>query len=260
VVPLLARAGPGPPGQPEFLTAGAEAAGRFLPGSRSSAPPWRSLTPGLRARSLPAIGADWPGPDRARLALLVAAALLALGLRRRPAGALAVGAAAAILIAVLPSPSSSAREVRVLEHDTASERSLEVLGGRDRVSFSVPDRGWIRCLPSAEGIWLEVLVRGQESHWAAHAPGARLFFQRESGDSLEVALRGLSLERVWVREPGEPWRVQDGWDPAGSAPFEGREGGPAPPGWLVSALPQGVRVLLGEASGPGNRTTWVRAW
>lgn len=260
MIPLLARGTPGPDGEPEFLGAGAEGHGRFLEGTRSSAPPWNSLAPGLRRRSLPTLGADRPRPGRARLALLVAAALVALGLRRRPAGSLLVGAVAAVLIAVLPSRPSTAREVRVIEHDRARERSLEVIGGRDRVSLSAPECGWIRCLPSAPGLWLEVEVRGQESRWTAHATGARLFFQRESEVSLPEELRKLHLERVWIREPGEAWCVQDGWNPAGSAPFEGREGGPAPPGWLVSAVPQGVRVLLGRGSGPENRTTWLRAW
>jgi len=66
-------------------------------------------------------------------------------------------------------------------------------------------------------------------------------------DALARASNDLGpLGAVWVREEGN-WTFRGPWD-VGTALGPPVPGGP-PPGWLVSGLPQGVELLVGEVAG-----------
>lgn len=73
-------------------------------------------------------------------------------------------------------------------------------------------------------------------------------------DALSRASNDLGpLSAVWVREEGN-WTFRGPWG-VGAALGPPVPGGP-PPGWLVSGLPQGVELLVGEVA--GNRRSFVR--
>ena len=74
------------------------------------------------------------------------------------------------------------------------------------------------------------------------------------------------LQALWVRTAQSAWQARGGWGLGAALPLEPLEAEPAPPSWLVSALPQGPRVwvaLLAPGSYAGGlsvdpRETWLQ--
>ena len=257
-LPLLAgRAGEGVL-RPSLLP-GAEADQvSFVPGSRRRPLSPGALPPRLLGRPLPGLVASDPSPGIARLALVVAAALVVLGVRRRPRMAFFCGLAAAAAIALLPASPPASPKVRILEGDRATGRVLEVRGALDSLRVPVVEPGWWSFRPSSVEARIEVTARAGETSWALEGSGARITFSRIHPARWEDAIGSLEFRRVWARRPGEDWRYREGWHPSLGNSFSGLEESLAPPGWLVSALPQGVEVFLGEAIDRSGVPTWVR--
>lgn len=233
-----------------------------------TAPPrrWRELPLGLQSRALPSLARKSQQLGPVRWFWLAAAGLLVFASRRRPARALLVGGVAAAGVFLLPAPVARDSTVVVLEGVASGEgggaetRWLEVRGARDVLDLAVGGDFWVRALPRDDDFHLGLLEVDGELRWRACAPGARAFAFREleRGPSLTRAENQLEdLDRVWLREPGAGWTSREPWAKGAALPPGLASGGPALPGWLAAALPQGVSVLIARSNSPEG-TRWVR--
>ena len=256
VVPFLSGEA-GPAALPHLDPGSGAGTARVIEGARSAPGEWDSLPWGLRRRPRPVVAPTPPAPGSARLFWVAAALLLVVGLRRRPAASLACGAAAAAGIWILPAPEAPESAVLVLETDRGSGRGLEVRGAIGTLPLPEVAPGWLRCTPPTAEAAIVGIERDGELRWSFHAPGARLHFARELPSTAETRLETLTFSRVWVRDPGGEWRFREQWEPAAGLDLEDP---PAPPGWLVSGLPQGIAVQLGEGVDRGGGTVWVRSF
>lgn len=229
--------------------------GTRLPGN------WRDLPASLRGRSLPPLEAVPVRPAPALLTGAVAGLLLVFALRRRPFLALGAGAlAAGALAAVAPPAELAPAGVTVLEGDGDSGRWLLVRSAPGRLELGAREEGWLEVRPADREVRVEADRRTGALVAALEAPGAELHLRRE-----RVAPRqpgrgspgGHDFRQTWVREPGEGWRALGPWAGEQPLPEAGPEG-PAPPGWLVAGLPQGVPALVGELRAPAGQRSWLR--
>ncbi len=228
---------------------------------------WGTLPRGLQSRSLPALERVRPGPGMARLAWLIAAALLVLALRRRPARCAGVGLIAAVGVFLLPAPIARTSLIVVQEGLTvmpegqaSSGRWLEVRGARDRLDIAPEAVFWTRLLPSTDDGYLEVLDVAGRVHWRVCAPGSRVFtFQELSAAPVLSRQRNghADFERTWIREAGAGWAQHGPWAVGEALPRASEPGAGNLPGWLAAALPQGVGVFIGVSHHAGE-TRWVR--
>lgn len=232
---------------------------RLLEGTRRDPSPWEGLPFGLRRRPAPTVAPVVATPGAARLLCVVVALLLVVGARRRPVWALACGAVAAGSIWLLPAPERESATVRVLEGDLASAVGLEVRGGIETLELPWTAPGWVRCTPQGSAVTILGEEREGVVRWSVLAPGARPYLVRRI-EAPESRLEGFAFPRFWVRDPDGGWRFRSGWAPRDGLGFEGAADAPPPPGWLCSALPQGILVQIGEGVDPRGETVWFRAF
>lgn len=221
--------------------------------------PWASLPHGLRTRALPPVGRVLPEAGPLSLAVLAAAVLLAVGLRRRPPVALLFGTGAAACLFVLPAPEAEAVAVRVLEGDARDGRWLEVRGAQGRLELPVGRLGWLRRSPPAADAHLRVHEEGGSPRWSWVAPGARVYALTETGRPVPTRVDpgAVGFRRAWTRSAAGAWSAHGPWPPGSALPAPSEAGGP-PPGWLAAGLPQGLGTLVGELDDPAGDPAWLR--
>lgn len=235
----------------------------------SSPPPsWEALPAGLRRRTLPPVHATRIGPGAPRLALIAAAAVLSLAFWRKTPAALAAGIAACALCFVLPDRPPPRVALEVLEGDGASGRWLRVRGALSTLEVEAGSAGWCESMPVSSERRLEVTLAGG-LRWTLVGEGLALYALAPGGDLGRLGPEGnevRDLAAAWRRDGAGRWTFHGPWGrgdplPAARAGAGDPAGDPAsaPPGWLMSALPQGVGVTLGRAAaGTGGVPLWVR--
>jgi hypothetical protein len=195
--------------------------------------------------------------------------VLGLALRRRAGAALvlAILGSGALLGLGWPRSGRIEREVTVFESDAESPSGLVVSATWERASTTEPDLESSLIEASQAGariVWTGSLSGSDagSDKWSAVAHGSALFVVRpfDLGDRVfrREGNHARPLEETWLREGGE-WTARGPW--LLNEPFPAVRGGPAPPGWLVAGLPQGVPVLLGRASPTArasDEAVWVR--
>jgi len=232
----------------------------LLPGTSATwAEPWTSLPHGLRTRALPPVGRGLPGAGSLSLAVLAAALLLAVGLRRRPGFALLLGAGAAACLLLLPAREAGAVAVRVLEGDAREGRWLEVRGAQESLELPVGQLGWLRRTPPAADAHLRVHEQSGSPRWGWVAPGARVYALTETRRSVPTREDpgAVGFRRAWTRSAAGVWSAHGPWSPGSALPAPSEAGGP-PPGWLAAGLPQGLGILVGELDDPRGDPAWLR--
>lgn len=249
-----------PPVEPRAAVGGGGGSAR-LAGWRE--PALDRLSAALRARPAPVATAARVRAGLAVLGVLAAAGIAGLWSARRPFVALALAAAAACAVFVL-ARSSLARDaapVEVLDGiagDVTWQRARAARG-----ALVLPGRGPTFALTTEPGhapIRIEApLDPGLPVR--AGAPGALLVAtwpEPWDARALDRAANALApIATAWLREEGT-WTCRGAW------PLEAALGpaveGPGPPGWLVSGLPQGRTLLVGELEPPrsGSPRTFVR--
>jgi hypothetical protein len=269
VVPIPIALGV-PPTEPRVATDGAIStnAPRFL-GWKTRALRGGELPAALVARSYPAAAAVRVRAGAAVLLVLGAAFVAGLWcLRARRAVVVSSIALAGIAGGIV---FHLAR--RGLEHDAPP---IELLDG------AADSTTWRRVSAARDAL---VLPAREPEYDLVTSPGhapLRIEVGLEPGDRPRATAHGAKIVAVW----SEPWppraldpvanalaplaavwlRDEGAWTFHGRWPLD-RELGPRvpgadPPGWLVSGLPQGMRILVGELEprgpGPGGPRTWVR--
>lgn len=235
---------------------------------------WRRVPRGLWSRPRPAPAAGRPLPSKAALlaAAALGAAVLLVGRRRPvPAGLLALGGAALLGTALGPRPALE-RPIAVLELARSSERALWIQVAEGRIA-PPPGARVLRLEvdPPGTAITLEAQAAPGESRagWSARARGARLALHLEGppGAAADLDPEENRLGRAagaWRRSADGTWTWLGPWEVGSPLPEHGPQlpGGaapPAPPGWLVSGLPQGVGALVAALEpAPGEGERWVR--
>ena len=245
---------------------------------------WRRVPRGLTARTRPPVAAQRPESRGFELALLAAAGLLGLGLRRRPVPALCVGLAAAAILLARGEPSAPGSTLAVHEGEVGADW-IVVVGSwgsasldeeqRDvpllRVETSPPDaalrlridlsRGG--AVTSVTGDTAVFVVRQlpviDSSRWVAGhllRPGQSVSGQsRAMSSSAELHEGATHEEREFEHQLDEEAlraNVLGAWFRSAQGTWSTWSGGElqgAPPGWLASGLPQGVGVLLCQGIG-----------
>ncbi len=259
VVPVPAR-----PAQPDpvlraFARAGgpAHAQAARLVGWRDLDARYDGLPLALRVRALPAAPGARVRAPVAVLALLLAACVVVASVRARPRAALLLGLAFAAGIGALAArrPPDAGRAVEVLDGVAGADlwrRARSAVG-----ALELPARApayELRSEPATARIVLTVPADAARPP-RAEAPGAHLtalWAEPWPADALtESANRLEALDPVWVREEGR-WTARAPWPLEAALPAP--VAGSPPPGWLLSALPQGGRVLIGGSAG----ARWVR--
>jgi hypothetical protein len=219
--------------------------------------PLARLPRGLTARPAPIETGAHPHPSAVGGTIVLAAAMLALALRRRPRAAFAAALAAVLALGVLPVVAGTERaEVRVLEGDAASGRWALVEASRDEVSFPARDLLRLAVVPPGDVHWTVDLgpPGGGGTTWTARAPGRRLVRTAafEPAGALTSDANGLGdFDGVWLRASGRGFEWRGPWRRGEALPPPGAPGVPSPPGWLVGGLPPGTPVLVGRLRGDG---------
>ncbi|MBL8860901.1 MAG: hypothetical protein JNK02_02730 [Planctomycetes bacterium] len=231
---------------------------RFL-GWRAREARFAGLPAALRARPAPLSGAPRVRAPAAVLLALAAAGALGLWRMRAPrtAAVLALCAAAGAFLLARGALSRAAAPIEVLDGVSGSsdwQRQRAALGElvlpargatfdlvtdppRARVEIEAPLDPASPARARARGASLVAI-------WAEPWPGAGL--EREANELLPLAA-------AWLRADGA-WTFHGPWDVG--APLGPARSGPPPPGWLVSGLPQGVTLVVGEVAGAAR--SWVR--
>ena len=248
----------------EFSEVDPPASARLAGRAPEQAGDWSALPINMQGRSLPPVQRTRPAPGSLRLALLAAAMILVLGLRRRPWLAALCGSAFAIVVLLAPAPVDASPVMRVLEGDRTAGRWLEVLGSRDRLELGRAESGWMRTLPSTSEAYIE-LAEGEGTGpevMTICAPGARVFYMREPRVQPDLGRQHnahADFQSVWVREPGGVLEGLGPWRRGDPCPTTPAPGAGSPPGWLLAAVPQGVPILLGvEAGAAEGSQEWLR--
>lgn len=222
------------------------------------------LPPGILARPRPPAAPVEIALPLAALALLPACFLLAILARERRATSILVSLAGAALCLGL-SARGRGRVVAgttVLELAQGSDLALEVRASFATASVDAADLAAtvLEVEPAgARVVWIGSFQPG--SPWRARAAGCALYLLRayDPGERLfsRAENRAADLAESWVRAEAE-WTARGAW--ATGSPLPTPRSGPPPPGWLSSALPQGVPVLLGRLDpGAGGRgEVWIR--
>jgi hypothetical protein len=259
--PFLSRArmGSGEP-TPRITDPDEARRARVVPGTVVRPIEWAELPVSLKSRGLPALRTVRPEVGALRFAWILAAALLVLGLRRRPAMAALLGVAAGLAVTWIPAAPVEQPVVRVLEGDLRSGRWLQVRGSRERLQLGEPSAGWVRHLPQAADLHLELRESASGVTWSICSPKSRIYFMEEVSIPSTPGLQGPgghAFGEVWLREPGAAWSPRGPWAGEERLPDE-LEGAPGPPGWLVAGLPQGVPILAGRLTAEAGEETWLR--
>ncbi|MAF67085.1 MAG: hypothetical protein CMJ84_15685 [Planctomycetes bacterium] len=240
-------------------------------------PDWDGLPDGLRRRALPPLRASRAGAGTPRLALLAAAAVLSLAFWRRTPVALAAGLVAGMACFVLPERPPPRVAVEVLEGDGASGRWLRVRGAVASLELEPGSSGWCESVPASSERRLEVTLAGGP-RWSLVGEGLALYALEEHALEEHVLeetalleageLGGLGPERndledlaaVWRRDGAGRWTFHGPWERGTALPApDAGEDAPDPPGWLISALPQGVGISVARsAAGAEGVPRWAR--
>lgn len=239
---------------------------RFL-GWRGGVSPLADLAPGVRARPLPAVSALEVAVSRAVPLVLLAAFLVVLTARRRPALAVAVAVLAAACTWPLVRPAAREHDPRVVvldgEAGAAAWRRVDAAVDSIAVPEDVDEFELRTDPPSAAVTWTVPLA--SDAPWSARATGARLFVLSATTwaeDAWTPVRNGVfDLEAAWSRTDGA-WAARGpvAFGAPLPPPLEGAQTPSMPPGWLVAGLPQGVEVRLGRlAAGTPDRPGPVAA-
>ena len=208
------------------------------------------VRPALRSRTL--------GIPLETVLVVCAALILTRVLRRRPR----------VLVAVVLSLASVSGWSVARQREPDAELALVWEGARAAEIQAVTVTG-VR-LPGIaylELARLQVAREGAPQHWTvplAGGAGGKPVADLECGGGEVTLSRSLladrgagklrrtrndfrDLDAIWLRESSGGWQAHGAWKRGESLPDK-LEGGPQPPGWLRSGLPQGRSVLLGRAT------------
>lgn len=226
--------------------------------------PWPATLWGRARPALPdASGRPW-GAAPAELALCAASVVFVFASRRRPSWALALGLTAGGAFALVPRAAPAASSA-VLE-GAASEPvwiALErhALGGPPVTLAVGPDD---RLEREPAGAPLEWTVRADGAGWSWIARGrlGALVHGRPVAPAPLDARRNdhVDLAVVFRRAPDGAWSRLGAWPrgapPPGAPGPSGSGGASEPPGWVRTALPLGVPILVGRTAADSER--WIR--
>ncbi len=221
---------------------------------------WLALPAGLRARTRPAVESDVRVPTIVEASVLGATLLAVLALRRRAIAALLAGLAGAALVTVLPPPEPGAPPAAIsLEGDAASGRWLLVEARVDELELSPPGPLRLEVEPAGAALAFRVELRASEpDRWLVRAAGSRLARVDDlptPGERFSPESNGLlDLSACWVRSSDGSWTEHGPW--SRGEPLPPAIGQAAPPGWLASGLPPGLRVMVGRAVPGADFTPW----
>jgi len=261
---------PGQPldGAPPVISVRPEAGRVTFLGWESPAP-WTPAFTRLARRTRPPVGESALRAGWTALALLGAAALLVLSVRRRPRLALGLGLLAALGVAAAEGAARDPSHVRlrVLEADGDNWLLVEGAAG----SLECPPLGTLslECSPPGAPLEWRVELRGDGARWEARLPAGRLWRLGRLDPGVR-RLRGKAnawgtLQRTFTRSASGTWADRGVWEFGAPLPAPVAGVGEAPPGWLASGLPQGREVLVGRlapgagAAGEGvQASVWVR--
>ena len=239
--------------------------------------PTLALDPGVAARARPPLGEAVHPLAPAALLCTLAGLVLALALRRRPVVAvlscLGLGIAAAVTQQAHTGAVSRPPIVVLEATRSLPEEPVEwtaVASWFEQLELTSAEPAQVRTRPADASLEWAVLppaVGGRSVAWVARAEGAALdhFSDYSAPGELGPAGNGWGgeLRSAWTRAAGA-WSAHGAWPRGGGLP-PARSGLAAPPGWLVSRLPQGPGVLVADAGNPPPAGGWggpadVRAW
>lgn len=221
-----------------------------------------SLSAGLRARARPALAETAVVISRAAPLVLLAAAIVVVFTRRRPFVTIAVALVAAA--ASYPLVTAPVRDleasVTLLDGDVRATSWRRVSGALDELTLAGGDTEFVLESDPVDATvtWFVSLDRSHSAR--VRANGTRLFATRAVAMNENVLSRArngyAAFDAVWLREAGQ-WKHFGPWE--FGAPLPAPQGDGAPPGWLASALPQGIPILIArERSASARSATWVR--
>ena len=211
-------------------------------------------------------------PGRARmahadLAVIAAALLLGLALRRRSGAVLVVGVLGAAAVFALPTAEPEPVEVRVIEGDLSGSGAwIEVRAGLGSLRL-VPG---LAAAPTVDPpgcaysyvIDLRPPASRSTPAWHAVGAGCTLVLARSlDPQPLGPDQNALGrLDPLWTRTPDGLWERRGPWAIGAALPsVQGRND--APPAWLAAALPQGRSIRIGRLVPDATASepeTWVR--
>ncbi len=234
---------------------------RFV-GWRKDPAPLEGLSPGLKARARPALLETPLGVSRAAPFVLLLSVIVVLFLRRRPFVALAAALlAAAALASLVTSPVREAGAAVTLVDGHVDETNWrQIDAALDRIVVAPEAGAFELATDPAQSMVTWEAPLDPTRPLSARAPRARLFATRvvevSSGSLSRAANRLAAFDEAWLREDGA-WKHFGAWD--FGAPLPAPLDTALPPGWLASALPQGISILLArERPSAARSSTWIR--
>jgi len=235
---------------PQVVLEPAEAGGRARVRGWADEQPAEHLPRGPFLGARPSARSSAARAAPAELAVVLAAGVFLLALRRRALACVLVALAAAGLAFALSRGRAGTHEpVELVQWQAGEERALAV-----RVSAGSLALEGARLEVSPEGRALEFHLGRDARGGEAVAAGAELTGLAEAPAPALSAGRNdwQALAEVWTRSAGGEWRAHPPWD-VGQALGPPRPGAD-PPGWLTGALPPGRGILVARAAAG----TWLR--